>query len=131
MLKQVTYLLKGKMVLLAMALTLTAYATEATDSPTVVIVSPTVNQMFNSSSLAVFAANATDNDGTIVDVKFYVGKVLIDTDTSYPYRTGVNLAPGRYTLMIVATDNDGNIGASSKDFIVLGQGLDSSLNNKF
>jgi hypothetical protein len=53
-------------------------------------------------------ATASDLDGTVSTVDFYVDGSKVGTDNSSPYTTSWNNpAPGRYSLRAVATDNGG------------------------
>jgi uncharacterized protein (UPF0179 family) len=58
-------------------------------------------------------ADAADTDGSIAQVAFYAGAILIETDTTAPYEASwIPAAPGTYTLTARATDN-GNLTAIS------------------
>ncbi len=57
---------------------------------------------------AVLTAVATDQDGTIAKVEFYVGLTKVSTATAAPYRyTYTPTAAGTFTVWAVATDNMG------------------------
>lgn len=59
-------------------------------------------------------ASATDANGSISKVKFYNGNTLITTENKAPYDwTWQNVAPGSYTIVAKATDNEGNVTTSS------------------
>jgi subtilisin family serine protease len=76
--------------------------------PTVTLTGPANNSTFVAPSDITLTANASDGDGTIARVDFYVGNTLIGTDTNAPYNTLWSVkSPGTYTLASVATDNDG------------------------
>ncbi len=54
------------------------------------------------------SATASDADGTVARVSFYVGSTLIGSDTSAPYTLSWSgVAAGTYSLTAVATDNTG------------------------
>src|SRR5688500_1094097 len=53
--------------------------------PTVTITSPANNATINRSSGTTIRATASDSDGTVVKVEFYIGSTLLGTDTSAPY----------------------------------------------
>lgn len=61
-------------------------------------------------------AKATDPNGTVERVDFYDGSTLIATCTEAPYKaTLTDAKPGKRTLKVVATDNDGETGSSTVD----------------
>lgn len=83
-------------------------------APTVSLTSPTSAAVFTPGSTINLAATAADSDGTIAKVEFYNGANKLGEATTAPYAyawTGV--AIGSYTLTARATDNDGNLVASS------------------
>jgi hypothetical protein len=58
----------------------------------------------------LFTANATDVDGTISKVEFFIDNAKIGEALTSPYQyTWANNALGRHTLYVVATDNRGAI----------------------
>jgi len=77
-------------------------------APVVAITSPV-----SASTVAVYQsvtinASATDADGAIASVEFYVNGTLIGTSTSYPYTTSYRPSTaGTYTIQVVASDNLG------------------------
>jgi plastocyanin len=84
-------------------------------------VPPTVS-ITNLSSGAVFAApanvtiraTASDSDGSVTNVQFRVGPVVIGNGTAAPYAaTTNNLPAGNYTLSAVASDNKGAMTTNS------------------
>ncbi len=77
--------------------------------PVVSITAPLPGAQFTAPALVSINASATDEDGTITNVDFYNGEILLGTDTISPYSfpwTGV--APGSYAIKAVATDNSGD-----------------------
>lgn len=59
-------------------------------------------------------ATASDVDGTIRRVDFYVNDVLLKTRTAGAYDfTAAKLAPGTYPFIAVARDNSGNVTVSN------------------
>ncbi len=83
--------------------------TSATNQlPTVSITSPIAGQSFTAPASLTMTAAASDTDGTITGVDFYVGTQLIATDTTSPYSAAwTNVAAGSYSLTAVARDNAG------------------------
>src|SRR5574344_2095327 len=65
-------------------------------------------------SSITFTAAASDSDGSIANVAFYVGNTLVGTATSSPYKLTVSGVPaGTYSLIAKATDNSGLTNASA------------------
>lgn len=83
-------------------------------APTVALTAPTVADTFSAPAAIALTASAVDSDGTVTKVEFYNGATKLGEDLDAPYAynwTGV--ASGTYTLTARATDNDGNVVASS------------------
>jgi len=82
--------------------------------PTVSITSPIAGQSFAAPASLTMTAAASDSDGTITKVDFYVGSQLIASDTSSPYSASwTNVAAGSYSLTAVASDNSGGMKTSA------------------
>jgi hypothetical protein len=76
--------------------------------PTVSVTSPGDGSTFIAPATINIAASASDADGNITSVEFYVGSTLLGTDNTSPYEfTWSNVAAGSYTLLAKAYDNDG------------------------
>lgn len=77
--------------------------------PEVAITSPSSGSSHTVNTPVTISATATDSDGTISSVKFYVNNTLVSTDTNTPY--SYNWIPTidnqSYTIKVKATDNDG------------------------
>lgn len=77
--------------------------------PEVAITSPSSGASHTVNTPVTISATATDSDGTISSVKFYVNNTLVETDMSAPY--SYNWTPTidnqSYTIKATATDNDG------------------------
>ena len=95
----------------AVAITVT---TATNQLPTVAITSPMTGQSFTAPSSFTIAATASDSDGTITGVDFYVGTQLIASDSTSPYTAAwSNVAAGSYSLTAVARDNAGGTRTST------------------
>jgi hypothetical protein len=82
--------------------------------PSVEITNPLQNASFVSPANVSLAATATDVDGTIAHVEFYIGSTLLVTDVSSPYNYSFNnLSPGSYSITAKATDDFGATTTSS------------------
>ena len=81
--------------------------------PSVSITSPAPGQAFTPPASITIAATASDPDGTIVGVDFFVDSQLIATDTTSPYGASwANIDVGTYWLTAVARDNAGGTSTS-------------------
>jgi hypothetical protein len=77
-------------------------------SPTVSFINPTNNSTKAAPGYYVVRAAASDTDGSIAKVDFYVGNTLLDTTTAAPWQVAwTNVAAGTYKLTARATDNRG------------------------
>ncbi len=119
------YFLKTALLVLVACLTFTAHAADT--PPTVAITSPGNGQVFVGTTMVLLSAMASDADGTIVGVEFLVNGVLVGTDTTFPYRTGTVLAPGRHTITVQASDNDGNVSFDTLEVTVYDKLINATL----
>ncbi len=84
------------------------YSFVANTAPVVAIVNPDEDQQFNQGEVINLAAEASDSDGTITEVEFYLNSQLVGSVSSQPYEIQASgLAPGVYTVVARAIDNDG------------------------
>jgi endo-1,4-beta-xylanase len=81
--------------------------TPSNNAPLVSITNPSNGSIFTESTNVLITANATDNDGTIAKVDFYVDGILIASDSSSPYETNFIIGVGTYSLSAIAFDNEG------------------------
>jgi hypothetical protein len=66
-----------------------------------------------------FTASASDSDGSVQKVQFYVGSTLVGTDTSSPFSATWSAPLGSHSVSAVATDNLGAVTVSTwRDFTV-------------
>lgn len=87
--------------------------------PTVNWTNPTDGQVFTNLNTINLDASASDNDGTIDQVEFFVDGISVGIDLLAPY--SLNWTPptyGNYTLKTEATDNDGNLDSDEISIIV-------------
>ncbi|WP_420315846.1 endonuclease [Ekhidna sp.] len=77
--------------------------------PSVSITSPTDGAVYTDGDNVSITANASDTDGTITSVEFFVDGVSIGVDTSSPYSVNWTIGVASYSLSAHATDNDGAI----------------------
>lgn len=82
--------------------------------PTVAITSPLTSSQLPVNAPVTVTANASDPDGNIASVQFFVGTTSIGSDFTYPYSTTWTPSSlGTYTLTAKASDNSGNTVTSS------------------
>ncbi len=74
-------------------------------APTVSITSPTSGQSFVENTNITINANASDTDGTISNVEFYVDGNMIEQDNSAPYTVNWIATLGGHNITAKATDN--------------------------
>jgi formylglycine-generating enzyme required for sulfatase activity len=82
----------------------------ANQSPAVSITAPANNSHHTIGSSVNISASASDGDGSIASVKFYVDGSLKTTDTSSPYSyswSTTGYSAGSHTIRARATDDDG------------------------
>lgn len=88
--------------------------------PTISISSPTNGQSFTTPAQLVVTANATDADGNVARVEFFLGATKLGEDTSSPYSFAwTNVAAGNYSLSARAIDNRGASNVSSAILIAV------------
>lgn len=77
--------------------------------PSVSITSPEVNSIFTVGDKITISANASDKDGSVAKVEFFITGKKVGEDTTAPYQvSNVELnTSGRFFITAVATDNLG------------------------
>jgi hypothetical protein len=81
--------------------------------PEVMLVRPTAGAQFFAPATVVMEANASDPDGTIAQVEFFVGTESVGLVTESPYVLNWSgVAAGEYSLTAVATDDQGDTATS-------------------
>ncbi|MBI4325116.1 MAG: hypothetical protein HY674_07610 [Chloroflexi bacterium] len=83
----------------------------ANTPPSVSITSPTGGATFTAPASITITATATDSNGTVTQVEFFVDGASIGVDTASPFSVSTTLAAGSHALTAVATDN---LGAKSQ-----------------
>ncbi|WP_422359164.1 Ig-like domain-containing protein [Reichenbachiella sp.] len=73
--------------------------------PVVSITAPTSGTNFNSGSTVMIDVSASDPDGTVSKVEFYVNAIKIGEDLSSPYTFSWTSTDGSHQLMAKATDD--------------------------
>lgn len=91
-----------------------ANITEAQNAgPVVSIASPANGATFTAGSVIDIAATASTTAGSISNVQFYNGNILLGSDNTSPYTySWTNVPAGTHSLRAVATDNSGRASES-------------------
>lgn len=95
------------------------------NAPTVNITSPSNGQSFTEGTLITINANASDADGSVVGVEFFVNGVSIGTDNTSPYEMNWSVVLGSSSITAEATDND-NLSSTSSAVTVTGTSTSGS-----
>ena len=90
--------------------------------PTITITSPDTNAVFPDSATVEIIAEASDNDGQVILVEFFVNEgVKIGERDTLPYSIQwTNIFPNSYTIYAVANDDSGNQRTSNRVPIKVG-----------
>ncbi|WP_105101653.1 glycosyl hydrolase family 18 protein [Microbulbifer pacificus] len=75
-------------------------------APSISLTSPAHGSSHITGTDLTLSASASDSDGSVSKVEFFVDGSLIATDTSAPYSTQWTATLGNHTITAVATDND-------------------------
>ncbi|WNJ20200.1 Ig-like domain-containing protein [Pontibacter sp. G13] len=77
--------------------------------PTVALTAPSNGAYYSAPQSITLSANASDADGSVDRVEFFVNGNLVGSDYSAPYSVSYSIpADGSYTIGATAYDNDGN-----------------------
>ena len=88
--------------------------------PAVQITAPPDGKHFTAPASIALTASASDSDGTVSLVEFFVNSISLGTVSNAPYQlTWSGAAPGSYSLQAKATDNQGGIGVSPTITIII------------
>lgn len=83
-------------------------------APAAAVVSP-ANNSNNTTGNITIKVNATDTDGSVTKVEFFVDNTKVGEDATTPFEfTLPNVAVGTYAVHVVATDNQGATATSPK-----------------
>ena len=82
--------------------------------PLVALTNPANNATFGAPASLALSATASDSDGTVTNVEFYAGSLLLGRALTSPYTVlWTNVPAASYTLTAVAVDNRGTRATSS------------------
>lgn len=110
---------------MATALAVPVQAVVAIGSPPVARIANPVDGGTAAAGTAInIIADATDADGFITRVEFYLNGMLLNSDSTFPFTGSWTPAvPGRYLLSALAYDDKGNVTATDPSFITVSGGL--------
>ncbi|MEO9474654.1 MAG: Ig-like domain-containing protein [Cyclobacteriaceae bacterium] len=94
-------------------------------APVVSITAPSNGSTFNDGTNVTISADATDADGSVDNVEFFVNGNSIGTDTTYPFSMNWTIGVGAYALSAVATDNE-SASTTSSTVNITGRGTGSA-----
>ena len=85
------------------------YLVTSGDSPTISFLSPIEGSRFLPGTNLSVQVQASDSDGLIREVRFFLNGVFVQSVGAAPFRTEISLpSPATYRLVAVAVDNTGN-----------------------
>lgn len=119
------YFLKTTLILLAACITFSAQA--EVNPPSVTLTSLNNGQVFTGTTMVLLSAMASDADGEVISVEFFVNGVSVGIDAAFPYRLGTVLQPGRHTITVQAKDNDGNLAFDTVEVVVYNKLINATL----
>lgn len=83
------------------------------------IKSPAYGSIFNAGDLVTINVDATDADGSVAFVEFFVDDISVGVDYTAPYSASYLATSGKHGLRAKATDNDGNSQLSGPGYIIV------------
>jgi plastocyanin/uncharacterized protein (DUF2141 family) len=76
--------------------------------PSITITNPAPGTVLSAPANVTIKASASDTDGTVTNVQFLVGSIVLTNTAAVPFSAVTNnLAAGNYTLSAIASDNNG------------------------
>ena len=95
--------------------------TPANQPPTVTLLTPAAGATAIAPAAWTVSASASDPEGRMARVEFYVNGQLLATDTSAPYSVAwTNIASGTYAVLAIAVDQDGGSASSTPAVVSVG-----------
>ena len=85
----------------------------ANNPPTAAITAPLASATIIAPNVVTINATATDSDGSVTGVEFFINNVSVGTDATSPYSFDWTSTPGVKNITVKSTDNKGAITTSS------------------
>jgi hypothetical protein len=105
----------------------TASSPAVNQPPSITLTSPSASSSFLPGTSISLAANASDPEGRLSRVEFYVGSTRVASDTTAPYSaTWATSVLGCYIVKAIAYDADGGVTTSSSNTISIASSSSSS-----
>jgi regulation of enolase protein 1 (concanavalin A-like superfamily) len=105
----------------------TASSPAVNQPPSITLTSPSASSSFLPGTSISLAANASDPEGRLSRVEFYVGSTRVASDTTAPYSaTWATSVLGSYIVKAIAYDADGGVTTSSSNTISIASSSSSS-----
>ena len=76
-------------------------------APTVSVTGPSDGSSYNDGDVVTITVSASDSDGSIDSVEFFVDGTSVGVDATSPYDIDWTIGVGTFNITAVATDNDG------------------------
>jgi hypothetical protein len=90
-------------------------------APSIELTTPVAEEYYSTPQQITLSANASDVDGSVAQVEFFVEGVSVGSSFYFPYSVNWNIpATGTYNIHAVATDSDGNTNVSATHRIAVG-----------
>lgn len=89
-------------------------------APSISLTNPSNGASFSSGARVNLSATASDADGSVTKVEFFVDGNLVATDYSAPYSTNQTIGNGSHTAWAKAFDNSGNQTSSNQNSFTVG-----------
>ncbi|MEL6705781.1 MAG: G8 domain-containing protein, partial [Bacteroidota bacterium] len=104
-------------------------SSDENQSPVVTITKPGDGSSFSSNKRVVIRVDASDPDGEVADVYFYVNGTQTRRDKKAPWKWGTRFSPGSYTITAEAVDNEGARTMSAPIDITVFEAAQAGLSN--
>ncbi|OHU90850.1 chitinase [Pseudoalteromonas amylolytica] len=92
-------------------------------TPNITLTSPADGTVLPVNDSAVFSAQASDNDGQVVQVEFFVNDQSIGIDRDEPYQVNWQSVLGEYQISATATDDQGTTKKSNIATLLVRDGM--------
>ncbi|MCX2802072.1 glycosyl hydrolase family 18 protein [Microbulbifer thermotolerans] len=94
---------------------------EGPQAPQISLDAPANGTTFDTGASVAITATASDTDGSLLNVEFFVDGASVGVDTTPPYQFNWTAIEGNHTIHAVATDNDHLSTSSNSVYISVGE----------